>query len=261
MNLVYYTLGFNEVYLKMLYLSIVSLNKYNTIDVLVLCDEKLYDKCYQTIGDIKNVRIEKSTGCYDAMSSSMKKLEIFKYDISKYEKVLFVDCDILMHKNLNDIFEKITDNKLYAYNEQYQFLWHLLKFHSLRDYTDNETAFLYNNKIRVFNAGLFGFLNNETMKQHFDNIMDMVENYEGEYYYEQSFMNKYFNLKNLTDLTVINNENCIMNFSMLYTNNNVLKFRNIRPSQIGKIIHFSVSTNNPIKKLEDMFSYYEKYLK
>jgi hypothetical protein len=91
------------------------------------------------------------------------------------------------------------------------------------------------------------FLNNETMKQHFDNILDMVENYEGEYYYEQSFMNKYFNLKNLTDLTVINNENCIMNFSMLYTNNNVLKFRNIRPSQIGKIIHFSVSTNNPIK--------------
>jgi len=261
MNLVYYTLGFNEVYLKMLYLSIISLNKYNNIDILVLCDETLYDKCCQTIGDIKNVRIETTTGCHDAMSSSMKKLEIFKYDIAKYSKILFVDCDILIHKNLDDIFEKIADNRLYAYNEQYQFMWHLLKFHSLRDYTNDEVAFLYNNKIRVFNAGLFGFLNNDTMKQHFDNVLDMVKNYEGEYYYEQSFMNKYFNLKNLTNLTVITNENCVMNFSMLHNQNGILKFRKASPSQAGKIVHFSVSTTNPIKKLEDMFSYYQKYLK
>jgi len=261
MNLVYYTLGFNEVYLKMLYLSIVSLNKYNNIDILVLCDEKLYTKCYQTIGDIKNVRIETTTGCHDAMSSSMKKLEIFKYDIAKYSKILFVDCDILIHKNLDDIFEKIADNRLYAYMDEPKFIFHIMPFHSLRDYTGDELIFLYNNNVKVFNAGLFGFLNNAVMKQHFDNILEMVENYEGEYYYEQSFMNKYFNLKNLADLNVITRENCIMNFTMNPKGNKILSLRNIQQSQAGKIIHFSLAKEVPERKFIDMFSYYEKYLK
>ena len=128
------------------------------------------------------------------------------------------------------------------------------------DYEGDELVFLYENNVRVFNAGFFGFLNNEAMKQHFDNILEMVKNFKGEYYYEQSFMNKYFNLKNLTDLTVINDENCIMNFSM-DMRNKFLQFRRTPLNNVGKIVHFSVSTDNPSKKLNDMFSYYEKFLK
>lgn len=261
MNLVYYTLGFNEVYLKMLYLSIISLNKYNTIDAIVICDETLLEKCQEILKQFDNVKIYSCTGCHDAMSSSMKKLEIFSYDITKYEKILFVDCDILIHLNLDNIFENIKQNKLYAYNEEKRFLFHIMPFHSLRDYTGDELKFLYDNNVKVFNAGLFGFLNNEVMKQHFDNILNMVENFTGEYYYEQSFMNKYFNLKNLTDLTVINNENCIMNFTMTPNPKGLLNFRKSQHSQNGKIVHFSVSKETPQKKLEDMFAYYEKFLK
>lgn len=261
MNLVYYTVGHNPVYLKMLYLSILSLNKYNTIDVIVICDEKIIDECENILKQFDNVTIYSCTGCNDAMSSSMKKLEIFSCSIEKYEKILFVDCDILIHLKLEDIFEKITEDKLYAFNEEDRFLFHIMQFHSLRDYTGDELVFLYDNKIKVFNAGLFGFLNNEVMKQHFDNILDMVKNYEGEYYYEQSFMNKYFNLKNLVNGNVINKENCIMNFTMYPFNNTILKFRNMQTNHAGKFIHFSLSKETPHKKLEDMFSYYEKYLK
>ncbi len=260
MNLVYYTLGYNEIYLKMLYLSIISLNKYNVVDVIVICDEKLIEQCKETLKQFDNVTIYSCTGCHDAMSSSMKKLEIFKYDIEKYQKILFIDCDILIHLNLDNIFKKITKDKLYAYNEQKEFKWHAIKFHSLMDYEGDELVFLYENNIRVFNAGFFGFLNNEAMKQHFDNILEMVKNFKGEYYYEQSFMNKYFNLKNLTDLTVITDENCIMNFSM-DLRNKILQFRRTPLNNVGKIVHFSVSTDNPSKKLSDMFNYYEKFLK
>jgi hypothetical protein len=43
------------------------------------------------------------------------------------------------------------------------------------------------------------------MKYHFNNVITLIKNYTGNYFYEQSFMNYYFNLNNLTNTEYLNN--------------------------------------------------------
>jgi len=245
MNLVYYTVGYNSKYIDMLEISINSLRRYNTIDILIIADTSMVSECTKRF---KNVQIVACDDSISAMDSSMKKLQIFKYDISKYEKVLFIDSDIFVDINLDSIFSNITTNKLYSYAEQGNDLsWHTQVYHSLLNYTPTDLAFFKDNKIYVLNAGIFGFLNTPIMKEHFDNILELIKNHTGttNYWYEQSFMNVYFNLRNLTDLTVINNSNYIMNFDSvpIKFSWNSAKYRN-------KLVHFSIHRSADIKLSE-----------
>ena len=215
MNLVYYTLGFEIKYLDLLHLSIKSLRKYNTnIDILIICDESIVDQCTETLKEFKNVKVVPCTDSVSAMDSSMKKLNIFQYNISKYKRVLFIDSDILVDIDLNGIFSNIVEQKLYAGIESFQYDFHTKPWHSLLKYTEEDLEFFKTNRIFVFNCGLFGFLNSDEMKTHFSNILDMIETYEGEYYYEQSFMNVYFNKLNLVNTKVITHKNYMMNIDV-----------------------------------------------
>jgi len=45
---------------------------------------------------------------------------------------------------------------------------------------------------KPFNAGQFLFQNTQSMKAHFQNIKWMIENWSGDYFFEQCFMNYYF---------------------------------------------------------------------
>jgi lipopolysaccharide biosynthesis glycosyltransferase len=215
MDLVYYTLGFDIGYLDLLYVSIKSLRKYNTkIDILVISDKLMVDKCTNKLTEFQNVKIVPCTDSISAMDSSMKKLRIFEYDISKYEKVLFIDSDILVDIDLSDMFSKIVDEKLYAGIESFQYDFHTKPWHSLLNYTEEDLEFFKTNRIFVFNCGLFGFLNSYQMKTHFANILDIIKNYKGKYHYEQSFMNVYFNKRNLVNTNVINNKNYMLNINI-----------------------------------------------
>ena len=106
MNLAYYTLGFDIKYLDLLHLSIRSLRKYNIkLDILIICDKSILDKCSSTFKEFRNVKIVSSADSLSAMNSSIKKLTIFNYNISNYKKVLFIDSDILVDINLDDFFK------------------------------------------------------------------------------------------------------------------------------------------------------------
>ena len=212
MNLVYFTVGFNRKYITLLYLAIKSLRQRNLIDVMIICDESLVEECSETLKEFSNINIVSCENSTDAPNSSMKKLQIFKYDLSKYSKILFIDSDILVGRKLDYFFDGIAENKLYAGAEHDDMNVHLLKYHSLLNYTKEQLDFFKKNNIKVFNCGFFGFLNNSVMKEHFDNILEMVRTHIGEFYYEQSFMNVYFNLRNLTDTNLINKSNYILGF-------------------------------------------------
>jgi len=253
MNLVYYTVGYDVKYIDMLELSIISLRKYNpTIHVLIIADKMMEDECKKRFSSIQVVTCDDSIS---AMNSSMKKLQIFKYDISKYSKILFIDSDILIGIDLNTIFNRIKTGSLYACAEHKTDLifYHQQKYHSLLDYTEEQLTFLKDNNIHVFNAGLFGILNTPVMKDHFDNVLDLIKKHTGSsnYYYEQSFMNVYFNLRKLTDLTVINDSNYILNFDSASVKNYhaSLKYKN-------KIIHFSLHRTSDLKLTEMRRWYY-----
>jgi lipopolysaccharide biosynthesis glycosyltransferase len=256
MNLVYYTLGFDIKYLDLLHVSIKSLRKYNKdIHILIICDELLVDQCTETLKEFEHIQIVPCTDSVSAMDSSMKKLRLFDYDISKYSKVLFIDSDILVDIDLSRIFSNMVDQKLYAFAEHREFGFHFANYFSLMNYTFEDYSFFKEHKIYPFNCGLFGFLNSDEMKDHFARILSMIDNYEGEYYYEQSFMNVYFNKLNLVDTTIINKSNCVMNIDI--TKVSIHPWEKMRYR--GKIFHFNCSRGAD-NKLREMLSWNARFI-
>jgi lipopolysaccharide biosynthesis glycosyltransferase len=189
------------------------------------------------------------------MDSSMKKLRIFDYDISKYKKILFIDSDILVDIDLRRIFFSIVDQKLYAFAEYKNLGFHSTKYHSLMNYTFKDYAFFKEHKIYPFNCGLFVFLNSDTMKEHFSNVLTMIDDYEGDYWYEQSFMNVYFNKLNLVDTDIINESNCAMNIDVTKLSPLPWKW----PSYRNKIFHFCYARGAE-NKLKEMKWWNKKFL-
>jgi alpha-N-acetylglucosamine transferase len=251
--------GFNPQYIKLLYLAIKSLRKRNTVDVMVICDESLIETCSEALKEFYNINIVSCENSKDAPNSSMKKLQIFKYDLTKYSKILFIDSDVLIGRKLDEFFDGIIENKLYVGRDKPcpGINFHLMKYHSLLNYTYNDLVFFSKNKIKVFNCGFFGFLNNSVMKQHFDNILEMVRTHIGHFYYEQSFMNVYFNLRNLADTKLINNENYTLGFlegESLYIN---LPWKK-RQSK-NKVVHFAYCTGF-FEKIKYMNKYWNLFV-
>jgi len=255
MNLIYYTIGFNIQYLELLYLSIKSLRNQNFQDVLIICDESMIDQCTEKLKEFLNIKIVPCSDSISAMDSSMKKLLIFNYDISKYFKILFIDSDVLVNTNLERIFHGINDNKLYAGREHRSMILHNEKWHSFQTYTENDIKFFYDNKIYPFNCGLFGFITTIRMKEHFLNILEMVKNHTGHYWYEQSFMNVYFNKLNLVDTKVINDTNYMLGIEVINLPSSTLW---LQPQYHNKIFHFT-SSHGSEAKLKDMLYWNERF--
>jgi lipopolysaccharide biosynthesis glycosyltransferase len=261
MNLVYFTVGFNPEYINLLYLAIKSLRKRNSVDIMVICDESLVDNCSAALKEFSNIIIAPCENSNDAPDSSMKKLQIFKYDLSKYSKILFIDSDVLIGTSLDCFFDGITQDKLYAGEEINNISKHInlhkLKYHSFLNYTEDDISFLEKNKIKPFNCGFFGFMNNFVMKEHFDNILEMIKTHTGDFYYEQSFMNVYFNLRNLTDTSLINSNNYTLGF--ITEDLPLLDFLIYRKRRKNKVVHFAYCRGF-LNKLKCMNKYWKLFV-
>ena len=201
-NLIYFTVGFNPEYIELTYWCIYSLLyqglSLENIDILIMCDQDYLKHVQEKLPSwVKIMIVEKND---TAVQSSMRKIEIFNYpEIDNYDKILYLDSDIVSVKNIKVFFEKELDpNVLYVKSENVD---HTSSFHSLKSYkyTNEQLMFFKEHDIKPFSCGHFLFKNSIQMNHHFNNIINLVKKYIGNYFYEQSFMNYYFNLNNLTD--------------------------------------------------------------
>lgn len=254
-HLFYYTVGYSDKYVDCLKLSIASLRKYNkNSDIIVLVDESLAEKAQAVISDVKFILCPDSKTPEEA---SMRKLKIFDYDIQKYSTVLFIDSDIIIHTNINTIVSSIVSyNKVYVFSEKsYMYPefkdrnvnFHTESYWSLNNYSQSDLDYLSNTNTEVFNAGLFAFKPTTGMKNHFIAMNNMIQAHNGPFFYEQSFMNVYFNLNGMTDRT-------------LFTDDNYILFPNEDTNYNGKIIHFCGAVADGYTKYNKMNSYINKYM-
>jgi lipopolysaccharide biosynthesis glycosyltransferase len=200
-TLIYFTIGGDPKYVELLDLCLKTLHEQNPdlnnfADIMVMCDEN-YKQYIQNL-KIDFLYITDSTK--NPMQISMKKVEIFTFleKHNNYQKVLYLDCDLIIMNSLKKLFEmELKDDVLYVVPE-FEYNLNYYSFHSgSRIYTPEQHRFLQKNNIRGFNCGQFLFLNNPQMKQHFKNVLDMMKsNDDINFFYEQSFMNYYFNLSN-----------------------------------------------------------------
>ena len=139
--------------------------------------------------------------------SSMRKTKIFEIipEMTKYEAVLFLDADIAITGPLEPLFLKVIEDGAHLHTKPDEYApgnlteAHSMHFFGNEDYTPEEMAQLVNSNTPVFNAGQFAFVPSKTMQDHFTALNDVILNHGGKrQFYEQSHMNRYFNIRNLT---------------------------------------------------------------
>jgi len=245
---VYFVVGFTEESVDLTALAIKFFRLKNlTIPILVICDEALMERCKTLFpSDVILVSSPNSTKGEDA---SAKKLHIFEaIQNMNVERIMYIDSDILVDRNIDSIFNKVTHpEKLYAYYENTNIESHKNRNWSFQNYSDAHIEFFHEKKIYVFNAGFFCFRNTPQMKQHFQNTIQLMNNHVGEQFYEQSAINVYFNKNDLVDGKLINNEN----YNMYYPFNETCR---------NKIVHFAGAPGNTQSKLERMKEFLIQYI-
>jgi len=193
------------------------------------------------------------------VQASMHKVKIFDFpQIFHFRTVLFVDLDCLFLNSLTFLFKnKIEDNKLYVFAERESVdKNNLIAFSLSQDgnkdfcyYTNNHWEFLRKYNKLPFNAGLFMFRATPLMKQHFLKLNDFIDNFKGDYFFEQSFMNTYFHLNNVSDFSLFDKQNIVM-----------LQIQQLSDVTSDHcIVHFNRNCANGKKKADSMADYFLKF--
>lgn len=256
-NLIYFTVFCKQEYVQLFELLLTTLakNPFNDFELLIMTDET-------TLKEIKKIdKLSKFTHHFhivdtiaDPVDASMQKLKIYDFkDINQYKNILFLDVDIIVIGDLEKMFgRKVNADVLYSSTHNRDQSLHKTVYHCLADYTPEQLENFKSKNIPAFNAGQFYFINSPTMKQHFTNIVNFTKEWDGRYFFEQSFLNYYFNLLDMADTTTFKSE---------------FQFVSINENQTDKVfgqnavfVHFMGNACNGIGKMSFMKRYYYKYL-
>lgn len=215
-NLLYYTV-FGVEYAMLLELSLKSLinTKQNKIFDILLITDVYTLKILRTISCLNEFIWDYHlvSQPIDGVEASICKLKIYEYSkIKEYSKILFLDADVISCGYFSDIFLQPTHGRFEVVKsplERRNFpnFPNLIRgatlSHSLSFFTEKNKEFILNNNFFVFNAGHFYFENTEQMEEHFKNILWLMEVWPSAYFFEQSFMNQYFNLNKLSSYSIL----------------------------------------------------------
>jgi hypothetical protein len=121
-TLIYSCIFFNENYINLIDLLLKSYklfgNPSDDIDYLIICNPQFKEKIQKIF---YNLNINGKIWCIDLKTkfeAGYSRLKIFDYpDINLYEKILYLDADILITNSINNILDFQLENKLYTLQE------------------------------------------------------------------------------------------------------------------------------------------------
>lgn len=213
-NLVYFTLNYNLDYIFLFLYCLRSLAKFKNTsdyDMLIICPEQ-YEQIIKEVIAAHNIDMS-CTNLYfhhvpvstDGVEASMNKLKVYGWaEINNYGKVLFLDVDILFNRPVCDLFKlQLTPGVLHATIHATHDHLHTTPYHRIKEYSQLEMHTFKYKGIYAFNAGQFMFMNSPRMLAHFYNIDWLSRAWPDNYFFEQSFMNHYFNTNLISDVQVL----------------------------------------------------------
>lgn len=117
-NLVYFCVFYNKDYFKLLNLLLTSLKFFSStdnFDLLILTNENMVDLVKELQTKLKLSIFIKTFNFTTIFQSACARLFIFDYEmITIYDKILYIDTDIIIKKDLAKIFDLQIDDKLYG---------------------------------------------------------------------------------------------------------------------------------------------------
>jgi hypothetical protein len=170
-TIIYSCVFFNEKYINLINLLLKSYklfgNSSGDVDYLIICNPD-FQKKIQAIFD--NLNISGKIWCIDLKTkfeAGYSRLKIFDYpDINLYNKILYLDCDILVTNSINKILDFQLEDKLYALKEgnTNHVFWG-------NQFFDN------NPYCAAFTSGILLFNNNIIIKDLFSQILLHIHNH------------------------------------------------------------------------------------
>ena len=236
MNLVYACVFFQDKYVTMFEYMYNSYIKYNNNDknnhFLVITEEKFREKIVKIMekGDIIfDIFVIKSKTFFDAAVSRVK---IFEYPkINNYEKILYLDTDILINNSLFELFSIPIENRLFALKENGHYNYHGCYF---------TKAEFERHKGKYFSSGVMYF--DHSSKELFEEV----------YMFQQKIIREKLKISECLDQPIFNYFGIKKNM----INNELLKkFVILNPGSYKNakhINHFCGQVGNYIDKLEKM---------
>jgi len=157
----------------------------------------------------------------DGVEASKTKTKIYSYPkIWNYNKILYLDADVICRGDFAEIFKTETKGKLevvqcpatrFVKIPSYKDVYICATLsHSLGFFTENNKNYMLKKNPTAFNAGHFYFENTKQMERHFENVNWLMGVWPSAYFFEQSFMNQYFNLNDLASYNILNKNTTII---------------------------------------------------
>jgi len=262
-NLLYFCVFYNNNYFKLLNLLLTSLrffSKIDSFDILILTSENMRSEVEELSKKLKiNIKIQ----IFDfktIFQAACARLFIFDYpEIYNYEKILYIDTDIIIKKDLSIIFDLQIDNLLYALEQgtinSLNFGKQFFNFDKINPNTTgiNSGTLLFKNclKIRNLFSRMIGHINAYTdskvttpytMDQPFINYHAISSEM-----YNNKLLNPYISLYEDTDTVTNYDTSIICHFSYPIGNFNH-KFDRMK-TFLTKILESSVNKTFNLEKI------------
>ncbi len=209
-NLIYSCLFFNDSYIKLLKLLLMSYRLYkdekSDITYLIVCCQDFNKDIMKICDDLSIDFIIWNLNINSKFEAACCRLNIFDFkDIDNFEKILYLDCDILINNNIEKIFNlELEKDKLYVSDRQNNEMEGCFGVH--------KTFSVYNPKIintldtsKGFCSGILFFTSSNIIKNFFKDTQTLVKKYNGPIpnTWDQPFINVEANMRNMLNLQLI----------------------------------------------------------
>ena len=261
MNCIFICIFYEKTYINMLYLLLESIFIFGNLDnntkILIYTSTQFMNiiKNSHLFND-ENIKFEINDN-YDTIDKACKaRLDLFNFScINNYEKILYLDCDIIIKNEINKVFNLCQENYLYTLEEG-----------DIKDDTDFWGKSLFGDEINnytdttAFSSGILLFKNCNEIKNLFNiinqDIINRHHNFNDQpFIIYNAFKNNLYNNKILKSIAI--NNNCY-----LFDNKVINHFPGIPGKSEYKINFMSVFLNslkdiiieNNIKKTKEIIN-------
>ena len=215
MNSIFCCVFNEEKYVDMFFLLLESIFIYGNLDyntnILVYTSTPFMDKIKQShLFNIEKIKFEINDTYYDIDKACKARLDLFNFpSIINYNKILYLDTDILVKDDINKVFNVCEDDILYVLEEG----------DLNTGFHDHHGRSLFGNELKnyddktAFTSGILLFNNCEKIKDLFNKINEDINKrphcfHEQPHFVYNAFKYNLYNNKILKDL-VVNNDNNI----------------------------------------------------
>ena len=178
-NLVYFCLFHKNDYVELLRILMITVKLYSrtdTIDFLVLTESK-FESAIKDLSIILNIpiRIKICNGLNTVLASCYIRYSIFDYEhINNYQKILYLDTDIIVQNDLTTLFNIDIDDRIYGvpeYADKYKYFTIESEWFggSFFDFTTVDK------NIKGINGGILFFKNTESSRLIFKDIVEHIK--------------------------------------------------------------------------------------